>query len=202
MTLRRALGFLALLAAGGAILWALFIVLPARYPAEPEQMSDPARTQTAETAERRITAHLFFIAEDGLQLVSIEQDVIYGEGEAEQASRILEAQLGPAPPPYLSPIPAGTMLRTVFVSDRGEAFVDLSPEVRSAHPGGSRNELFTVYAIVNALTANLPAITAVQIMINGQEVDSLAGHVDLRQPLRRNTRIVAESHARELTNDD
>ena len=46
-------------------------------------------------------------------------------------------------------------------------------------------ELFTIYAIVNALTVNLPAVTRVQILIDGKEVDTLAGHVDLRHPLQK-----------------
>jgi hypothetical protein len=33
---------------------------------------------------------------------------------------------------------------------------------------------------------NLPAITRVKILVDGKEVDTLAGHVDLRQPLARN----------------
>ena len=59
----------------------------------------------------------------------------------EQARRILEAQIEPAPPPYASAIPPGTTLRRVFVTDRGEAYVDVSAEVRSEHPGGSLNEI-------------------------------------------------------------
>ena len=41
----------------------------------------------------------------------------------------------------------------------------------------------TVYTIVNALLTNLPDLQEVQILIDGQEVDTLAGHVDLRRPL-------------------
>ena len=40
--------------------------------------------------------------------------------------------------------------------------------------------------IVNAATVNLPAISRVQILIDGKEVDTLAGHVDLRNPLAKN----------------
>ena len=47
-------------------------------------------------------------------------------------------------------------------------------------------ELMTVYTIVNALLTNLPTLQEVQILIGGQEVDTLAGHVDLRRPLRKN----------------
>jgi hypothetical protein len=62
----------------------------------------------------------------------------------------------------------------------------LSGEVRGKHPGGALDELFTVYAVVNAITVNLPAIMRVQILIDGKEADTLAGHVDLRRPLRKN----------------
>jgi hypothetical protein len=64
--------------------------------------------------------------------------------------------------------------------------------VASAHPGGSTNELLTIYTIVDALTLNLPAITAVQLLVDGKEVDTLAGHVDLRRPLPKNLALVAE----------
>ena len=77
------------------------------------------------------------------------------------------------------------------MSDRNEAFVDLDATVRTKHPGGSMNELFTVYTIVNVLTTNLPDIQSVQLLIDGHEVDTLAGHVDLRHPLRKNENLNA-----------
>ena len=51
------------------------------------------------------------------------------------------------------------------------------------------------YAIVNAVTANLPAVQRVQILIDGKEVDTLAGHVDLRRPLRETRRWCASRPA-------
>ena len=65
-------------------------------------------------------------------------------------------------------------------------FVDLDPSIRKAHPGGTLQELMTVYTIVNAVLTNLPDLQEVQILIGGQEADTLAGHVDLRRPLRKN----------------
>ena len=53
----------------------------------------------------------------------------------------------------------GTALRAFYVSERGDAFVDISPEVSTRHPGGSATELLTVYAIVNAVTAKFYAVT-------------------------------------------
>src|SRR5262249_4455972 len=135
---------------------------------------------------RKITATLYYVTEDGLSLVGVQRDVPLGEPVVEQARRIVEVQLADAPAPLASPIPAGTTLRALFLSDRGDAFVDLSGDISAKHTGGALDELFTVYAIVDALTVNLPAITRVQILIDGKEVDTLAGHVDLRRPLQKN----------------
>jgi hypothetical protein len=49
-----------------------------------------------------------------------------------------------------------------------------------------------VYAIVNAVTANLPAIQRVQLLVEGKEVDTIAGHVDVRRPLERDATLLRE----------
>jgi len=174
----------AVLAAAGG--WLLFVVVP-RWYQEPAAVVEPAPAAApAEREARRIKATLYYVSGDGLRLVGVEREVPYGEGTVEQARRIVEELLGPVPAPYASAVPAGTRIRALFVTERGEAFVDFSREISANHPGGSLEELFTVYAIVDALTTNLPAITGVQILVEGQEVDTLAGHIDLRHPLGKN----------------
>ena len=140
----------------------------------------------------RITATLYYGSADGQSLVPIRREVPLAEGVVPQGREIVAMQLQPAPSPYVSVIPEGTALRAFYVTDRGDAFVDLSPEVSSGHPGGSSTELLTVYAIVNAVTANLPTIRRVQILIDGREADTLAGHVDLRRPLQQDLSLVNE----------
>ena len=90
----------------------------------------------------------------------------------------------------MSAIPAGTKLRTVFFTKTGEIYVDLSAELQTNHPGGTTNETLTVYALVSALTSNLPAVTGVQILVEGKEVDTLAGHLDLRRPIEQDLKWV------------
>ena len=162
---------------GGAWLTVRALNRPARGPVTAVQ------APSAPEAARRIKATLFYVAPDGRRLAAAERDVLYAEGVPEQARRILEALLEPAPEGAVSAIPAGTALRGVYVGERGDAYVDFSGSLRTNHPGGSDSEILTVYAIVSALTINLPAVTSVQILIDGHEVDTLAGHVDLRRPL-------------------
>ena len=152
-------------------------------PAAPPAIIDPAVP--------RIKATLYFASDDGLRLVPTEREVPLAEGVVAQARSILEAQLAAEPPaPLVSTIPKGATLRGIFVSQRNEAFVDLDPVIRTSHPGGSHAELMTVYTIVNALLTNLPNLQEVQILIGGQEADTLAGHVDLRRPLRKNEGLI------------
>ena len=138
----------------------------------------------------RITATLFYGAADGTGLIPVRREVPLAEGIVPQGRAILAAQLEPAPAPHVSVIPPGTTLRAFYVTQQGDAFVDLSPNVTTGHPGGSYTELLTVHAIVNAVTANLPTVQRVQILVDGKEADTLAGHVDLRRPLSRDASFV------------
>ena len=156
----------------------------------------PAQQQASATSTGpapgvpRITATLFFGSADGQALVPVRREVALAEGVVPQGREILRAQLEAAPAPNLSVVPSGTSLRAFYVTDRGDAFVDLSGEASSGHAGGTATELLTVYAIVNAVTSNLPGIQRVQILIDGHEADTLAGHVDLRRPLQPDQSLV------------
>jgi spore germination protein GerM len=136
-------------------------------------------------AARKIRATLYYVAQDGERLVEVDGEVPYAAGVLEQATEIVQAELAQAPVPLLPAVPQGTRLRALYVTSRGEAYVDLSREIVTGQQGGSLPELLTVYALVNALTANLPAVHSVQLLVDGHEVDTLAGHVDLRHPLAR-----------------
>ena len=164
---------------------------PAPDTAAVDPLVPPPPAETA-PAVPKIKATLYFASEDGMRLVPAEREVPLAEGAVAQARSILEAQLSAEPQaPLASTIPKGAALRGIFVSDRNEVFVDLDPAIRTAHPGGTLQELMTVYTIVNAVLTNLPDLQQVQILIGGQEADTLAGHVDLRRPLRKNEALIA-----------
>lgn len=164
---------------------------PATIEVPPEQTAVTPPPPAAAPAIPKIKATLFFASEDGLRLVPTEREVPLAEGAVAQARSILEAQLSAeAQEPLVSTIPKGSTLRGVFVSERNEVFVDLDPAIRTSHPGGTMQELMTVYTIVNAVLTNLPNLQEVQILIGGQEADTLAGHVDLRRPLRKNEALI------------
>lgn len=141
-----------------------------------------------------IAATLFYATAEGDALLPVQREVPLAEGLVAQGRQILTAQFAPPPAPYISAIPPGTTLRAFYVTEKGDAFVDVSG-ISAAHPGGSLTELLTVHAIVNAVTANLPAVQRVQILVDGKEVDTIAGHVDIRQPLLRDTSLIRAAEA-------
>lgn len=188
MTRRAILSLVGFVAAAALLWWVLFVGIPAWFRNAPPDpvLGDEAAAPADPATQRKITATLYYISEDGMSLLPVQREIPYGEAVVDQARQIVEAQLAPAEAPLASAIPPGTALRAVYLTDRGDLFVDLSPEVTANHTGGALDELFTVYTLVNVLTVNLPAVQRVQLLIDGKESDTLAGHVDLRNPLTRN----------------
>lgn len=182
------------IALAAAITWGLLSAL-LRWdgPAGQAGGATAALPSTPQAPGRKIKAQLLYVSEDGTRLKGVEHDVPYAELPIDQAREILNAQIAPVAPPLVSAIPAGTSLRALFIAPQGQAFVDLSPEVASAHPGGSVSELLTIYTVVHALTLNLPAVTSVQVLVDGKEVDTLAGHVDLRRPLAKSVELTSDN---------
>jgi hypothetical protein len=168
----------------------VLLVMGPRWLATVPDAGTVAVATTPAADVRKIRARLFYVDEQGTGLTGVEREVLYGEGTIEQAKRIVEAQIAAPPEPLASAIPQGTTLRRVFFTKVGDMYVDLSPELRQNHPGGTTNEILTVYAIVSALTTNLPAVTGVQILIDGKEVDTLAGHLDLRRPIEQDLKWI------------
>ena len=74
-------------------------------------------------------------------------------------------------------------IRELFIDDQGTAYIDFSEALSQTHPGGPWAEMLTLRSILQTLVANVPQIKRVQILIEGREVETLAGHIDIRRPL-------------------
>jgi hypothetical protein len=155
-----------------------------------KESSATQELQTSFLEGDRIQVTLYLGDSNGKALVPVLWDVPKLENITEQGRQIVLAQLSLNQPPLVSVIPSGTNLRAFFISDNDDAFIDLTSQATINHPGGSTTELLTVYALVNAITTNLATTQRVQILIDGREVDTLAGHVDLRRPLEHNVSII------------
>lgn len=87
-------------------------------------------------------------------------------------------------------IPDQTEIRSVNIDRQGQLQVDFSRDLSEFHPGGSSSEIMTVFSIVNTLTQNVEEVKSVKILIDGKAIDTIAGHIDCRQPFSSNMKIV------------
>ena len=76
-------------------------------------------------------------------------------------------------------LPASAVLRAVFLTSEGVAYLDFSNDFSKDLPEGIESETLAVYSLVDSLAANIPAVKRVKFLIQGQEADTLDGHVDL-----------------------
>ena len=163
----------------------------ARAPVAPAAPRCARRTR----AVPRIKATLYFASEDGLRLVPVESEVALAEGVVAQARSIIEAQLAAAGAGAAGLDHSRRARRCAASSCRSATKCSSisTPSIRTAHPGGTLQELMTVYTIVNALLTNLPNLQDVQILIGGQEVDTLGGSCGLAAAAQKNDGLILSS---------
>lgn len=102
--------------------------------------------------------------------------------------RVLQELIAGPKDPSLKPVlPQNVRVLRIKV-EKGLATVDFGQEITRLSVG-SRGEVLVLAAIANTLT-KLPEIERVQILVEGRKVDSLAGHVDITQPLGRNEEVL------------
>lgn len=81
-------------------------------------------------------------------------------------------------------LPPDAALLAFYILPDGTAIADFSEELRTSIPSGIQSEQVAVESIVRTLEANVPPVLRLKILIHGQEVDTLAGHLDLTQTFR------------------
>ncbi|MDX1583845.1 MAG: GerMN domain-containing protein [Thermoanaerobaculia bacterium] len=87
-------------------------------------------------------------------------------------------------------IPRGSSIRASFIVG-DTAIVDIdAPAMTEGWATGARAEILTLQSIVHTVVENFEKIERVQILVNGGEVATLAGHIDLTKPLRPDSSIV------------
>jgi hypothetical protein len=77
------------------------------------------------------------------------------------------------------PLPPGSDIRSVYLVDPGLAVIDVNAAFADGHRSGVLAEELTVASLIQTLSANIPGILKVKILVEGRQRDTLAGHADL-----------------------
>lgn len=189
---RGALAAIVLLAAAvvvlGTILWRIYPEYRRLREMETaaSQLSRPGQEQPL---PKPVIARLYFarIVDGKQRMVAISREL--PPGLATARASLEELTRGEVPRGCDRPLPPGTSVLGIRLEDR-LATVDFSEELVTNFRGGSDNEGVLVYSIVNTLTS-FPTIDKVQILVAGERVDKIGGHLYLGEPLTFDDELLA-----------
>jgi spore germination protein GerM len=129
------------------------------------------------------TVTLYFAEKNDEALLPETRLVAAGKDFTEQVRQVMQALLAGPEGEAVSTIAEGTRLLNAFYdSDSAVLYLDLSSELVAGHPGGASAEYYTIAAIVRTVAENFPEVRAVQLLIEGLQVGTIAGHIDAYQP--------------------
>jgi hypothetical protein len=150
-----------------------------------EQSEEEARREVIrplpegrEAAKEKVAIY-WLSAEDPSQLAPVETPLALGTDPVERARVALEALIADAPSPEQRALPGDTTLLAFYMLPDGTAVADFSEALSHRLPAGIATEQLALDAITRTLHAAVPQARRLHILIDGQEAETLAGHVDL-----------------------
>lgn len=152
-----------------------------------ESSSSSAASSAAGQKAATMDISVYYPDVNATGLVAVTKTVKAQEADKYQAA--VEALLAGTDDKKLTAVfPKKAKLRKVSVSG-GVAKVDFDKNLISGFVGGSTGEEMLVGSLVNTLT-EFPEIKKVQILVEGKEIDSLSGHLDLSRPVERMPELI------------
>lgn len=145
-----------------------------------EVQKQPAETKDAKTPAEE-TVKIYFPNPDGTKLVAANRKVKTGTDKYKNV--VLALMEGPADKKEGNLFPKNTKLLSVKV-EKGIVYLDFSKELTKNFSGGSTGELMLVGSLVDTLT-EFNEIKGLQILVEGKKIDTISGHLDLSDPVKR-----------------
>jgi hypothetical protein len=97
----------------------------------------------------------------------------------QRSKQVLEALISSPSTPEQRTLPADATILGFYILPDGTAIADFSDALVTEVPSGISSETTAVDSIARTLENNVPSLHRLKILIHGQEVETLAGHVDL-----------------------
>jgi germination protein M len=169
---------LVLLLGGGLFIWEEF--LHKRGEVEETDLTE----HFDEQGMRSVT--LYFGNRRAEALVSERRIITASLHRDDEVESVVEELLrGPVGTDAVRTWPDGTKLRDVFYDDDLHLlYLDFNSALVSGDTGGSAMETLTLGALLRTIAIDFPEVEMVQILVDGLEVETLAGHIDCTKPFR------------------
>jgi len=144
----------------------------------------------------RVKARLFWASDaaDG-SLAPVTVELPLSNDPALRSKQVLNTLLAGPVDTELRTLPPDAVLLSFYLLPDGTAIADFSEALATSVPSGIESEQMAADSLTKTLEANVPQIRRLKILIHGQEVETLAGHLDLSQPFLVSTSSPASAPA-------
>ena len=130
--------------------------------------------------EPKVKAKLFWAADaeySGLAADTVELPL--SNDPVLRSKQVLNTLLAGPVDSELRTLPPDAALLAFYLLPDGTGVADFSEAMANSIPSGVQSEQLAVDSITRTLEANVPQVRRLKILIHGQEVETLAGHLDL-----------------------
>jgi hypothetical protein len=166
-----------------------------------QQTAEQARRELTQAVpinpgEPRVKARLFWGSGNGDgALVDSTVELPLSSDAVLRSKQVLNTLLAGPVDADLRTLPPDAVLLAFYLLPNGTAIADFSEALATATPSGIQSEQLAVDSITRTLEANVPKVQRLKILIHGQEVETLAGHLDLTGTFLVNTKGVQVARA-------
>jgi hypothetical protein len=128
----------------------------------------------------RVKTKLFWASDTiDATLVPVTVELPLSNDPVVRSKQVLNTLLAGPVDAELRTLPPDALLLAFYLLPDGMAIADFSEALATSIPSGIVSEQLAVKSSTRTLEANVPQVQRLKILIHGQEVETLAGHLDL-----------------------
>jgi spore germination protein GerM len=151
-------------------------------PSEEQARRELTQAITQNASDPVVKVKMFWTSsEDESALAPVTIQLALSKDAALRAKQVINTLLAGPVDSDLRTLPPDAALLAFYLLPDGTAVADFSEALATSTPSGIQSEQLAVDSIARTLEANVPPVKRLKILIHGQELDTLAGHVDLTQ---------------------
>lgn len=79
--------------------------------------------------------------------------------------------------------PYGVRLLDLYMDREGIVYIDLSNEIIKNFRGDAIEEYNLISGLYNTIKKAVPTISSIKLLIEGKEIESIGGHIDISKPI-------------------
>ena len=152
---------------------------PEESPVNPEGNQPAKKNDSAQS----LNVKVYYPDDSGMKLVEVDREIIIDDSTDKYTAAVETLLDEPAEENLTKIFPKNAAIRSVTV-ENGLAIVDFDGSFLKNFVGGSTGEEFLIGSVVDTLT-NFPEVKQVKFLVDGKEIETLSGHMDLSTPLER-----------------